>query len=59
MIFTLVFLFYIVKKFYFKVLLFITFIILLIDLFIKTYLEINLYPFKNYFDYTRYAIMNF
>lgn len=59
MIFIIVFLFYIVKKYYFKLLLFTTFMILFIDLFIKTYLEINQHPFKNYFDYTRYAIMNF
>ena len=36
--------------------------IVLIDLFIKIYLEINPYSFKNYldkFDYVRYAIINF
>jgi len=62
MIFVILFLIYIIKNFYFKILLFIAFMILFIDLFIKTYLEINPYSFKNYFDnfdYVRYAIINF
>mgnify|MGYP001377733906 CR=1 FL=1 len=62
MIFVILFLIYIIKNYYFNILLFITFMIFFIDLFIKIYLEINPYSFKNYFDnfdYVRYAIINF
>jgi len=62
MIFLLLVIFYIIKKYYFKILLFIAVMILLIDLFIKIYLFANKFSSKNYinnFDYTRYAIMNF
>ncbi len=65
MFFLLLFVYLIVKKFNIKILLFMVFMIfmiLFIDLFIKNYLQINIYPLKynfNNFNYVRYGILNF